>query len=1128
MTYRHLSLLLVFFSFVSFGQNEASNWYFGQNAGVQFDLDSGTVTAVTNGQLNTLEGCTSISDTDGNLLFYSDGITVWNRNHVVMQGGFGLKGDPSSTSSGLIVPQPQNPDLYYIFTVDEPHHWNTSSFPGQTDGDGVNDGLMYTLIDITLNSGLGAVVAGQKNVSLVTFDTTNPLQSQLKCSEKITAVKADDCSSIWVITHFVDRFYAFKIDENGVNNSPVESVVGPIVPAEGYRRNALGYLKASPDGSKLVAAHQGFATSLGQDTPGGVYLFDFDNDTGVVTNSMELYNPNRGNSPYGVEFSAENRRVYATIGGGPGGGGPSQLVQWDLEATDIPNSLRVVNTSNTISAGAIQLGIDKKIYRAQLAFTNPFSSDEYLGVINNPELLGTAANYNQFGVLLDVNGTGQNKSRIGLPPFIQSLFNSQIDIIQNGESTTELLLCEGDTYTLTAENILGADYAWTKDGLPLSEDTFELEINNSGFYEVFIEPNSGDCPIEGNAVVNVFDVPVANMTEDIIICDDNNDGISTFNLTLKNNEVLGLQDPSQFSIDYFRTESDAIDNQNPLNPNYINTNNPEEIFARVSNTDNLNCFDITSFNIQVFDTPVITLPSDTSFCDTKDDPFDGISLIELDALSATILGPNQSDADFTVSYHNSMAEAETNTAPLVSPYCNTTAFSEAIFIRLENNLNTDCFVVDSFTITINPSPQATDATILQCDEDGVPDGRTVFNITEIESDIANGEPTSSVTYFLSQTDAESDLDEIDGTNYPNTTNPQTIIAKITNTTTSCINYAEVTLQVSVTDSNDATIELCDDDGTEDGFREFDLSEADAQVLQNLPAGLETVYYGTNDDALLEVNPLNNLFVNTIPFEQTIYVRVENDNACYGISEVFLRVKELPNVEIENETIYCLNTFPERITLTGGIIGDIPNNYFYDWSTGETTSEIQVNEAGIYTVRVTNVEGCFKDRRITVLASNIATIEGFNVMDASQNNTVTVLVSGEGDYEYALDNVNGPYQDSNVFDDVRPGIYTVYVRDKNNCGISEDLVSVVGFPRYFTPNGDGNHDFWQVQGISSQFQPNTIVYIFDRFGKLLAEIDPTGSGWDGTYNNNPMPTSDYWFSVKLEDGREFSSHFTLKR
>ena len=283
---------------------------------------------------------------------------------------------------------------------------------------------MYSLVDINLNAGLGDVDPLEKNVPLITYDITNPAEVDFKCSEKITAVKADDCSSFLVISHFTNKFYAFKVDVNGVNTTPVISEVGPEVPVSGYRRNALGYIKASPDGSRLVVAHLGFATTLAGEAPGGVYLFDFDNDTGIVSNEQILYGPENGDSPYGVEFSAENRKVYATINAGANGSGPSSVVQWDLESADIPASQTVIHTSNTFTAGALQLGINRKIYRAQVNLNNPNATARFLGVIENPEANGTAANYNETGILVDVNGGFQNLSRIGLPPFIQSLFNT--------------------------------------------------------------------------------------------------------------------------------------------------------------------------------------------------------------------------------------------------------------------------------------------------------------------------------------------------------------------------------------------------------------------------------------------------------------------------------------------------------------------------------------------------------------------------------------------------------------------------------------------------------------------------------------------------------------------------------
>ena len=527
-------LVALFLGCISYTQNEASYWYFGNRAGLRFDSSTGNVTAITDGQLSTLEGCTTISDENGDLLFYSDGRFVWDRNHQIMPNGTGLNGDNSSTSSGVIIPKPQDPDIYYLFTVDEPHH-----DPSLREGG--NFGLNYSQVNMTQNGGLGEVDATLKNVPLVTYDIGNALQSEYKCSEKITAVRADDCSSLWVITHFVDSFYAFKVDVNGVSNTPVISTIGTAVPVEGYRRNALGYIKASPDGTKIAVAHFGFATSLGTNAPGGVFLYDFDNDTGMVSNENIVYDPSNGDSPYGVEFSSENRKLYATIGTGSSGNSSSQVVQWDLEAANISASQQIIHTSNTLSGGALQLGIDGRIYRAQTDFSNFPNTGQFIGVIENPEADGVLANYNENGILLDVNGGFQNTSRIGLPPFIQSLFNSKIDIINDNSSTTtstQLDLCDGESYTLRGDDIQGADYFWFIDGTPITNNNFELTINTPGFYELTIEPNNGECPIEGEAIVTYSTIPVANTPSGTTACNTTSNGLESIDFSIFEIEVL--------------------------------------------------------------------------------------------------------------------------------------------------------------------------------------------------------------------------------------------------------------------------------------------------------------------------------------------------------------------------------------------------------------------------------------------------------------------------------------------------------------------------------------------------------------------------------------------------------------
>ncbi|MEM1001360.1 MAG: T9SS type B sorting domain-containing protein [Bacteroidota bacterium] len=1123
------AIIFLALTYLSHSQNEASFWYFGRNAGLNFNSETGEVTALTNGRLNTLEGCTSISDSNGDLLFYSDGSTIWNRDHEVMLNGTGLKGDNSSTSSGLIVPKPQDPNFYYLFTVDEPHHANFSGYNGDDIdplGDGINSGLLYSRININDDGGLGAVELTEKNVPLVTYDINDPVQSEFKCSEKITAVRADDCSSFWVISHFVDSFYAFKVDTNGVSSTPVVSTVGPTVPVMGYRRNALGYIKASPDGTKIVVAHFGFSNVFGGDAPGGVYLFDFDNDTGVVSNSLELYGPENNSSPYGVEFSAENRKVYASIGGGPSGGTPSRIIQWDLEAADIQASQFEISSDFNVNSGALQLGIDRRIYRAQINFNNFNQSGEYLGIIQNPEASGEDVNYSPQGILLDVNGGFQNLSSIGLPPFIQSLFNSQIDIIRNGVSTTELNLCDGDRYTLQADEIQGAEYTWFKDGAELLEDGFELEIDSNGFYEIFVEPNNGECPIEGTAVVGVFEIPIANGTGKIEVCDDNNDGVVSFDFSQQTADILGSQSPTTYQVQYYKSFEDAESNINVLLLPYDNSESQETIFASIQNINNTACSDITSFELEVFGTPVIDI-STFEVCDEDGNITDGIAETDLSALAEEI-EESQDGISLNISFHGTRNDAELGTNELPLNYTNSTPGTETVFVRAENTAFTSCSLISELTLIINPAPIVNNASVFQCDEDGNPNGITRFNLSELSSEISNNEDNRDVEFYLDLTDAISSNNPINGGDYENVTPLQIVFTKVINTDTGCVNFGELVLEVSTTAANDAVLAVCDYDGEEDGFTNFNLSEADTLILSGLPAGLDLAYYPSFDDALLETNVLPLSYTNETVESQTIFVRVENENACYGISELELRVQPLPNIETEFKTIYCLNTFPEAITLDGGVISAPPNNFLYEWSTGENTAEIEVNEPGTYSVKVFNTLGCFKERTINVVASNVATIGSIDVTDGAQSNSISFSVSGEGDYEFALNDIDGPYQNEPFFDNLPPELYTLYVRDKNGCGITEQDVSVIGFPRFFTPNGDGRNDFWQIKGITSRSQLRGNIQIFDRFGKLLRDLDPTGPGWDGRYNGDLLPSNDYWFTAVLEDGRAFTSHFSLKR
>ena len=1085
-------------------QGEAANWYFGFGAGIRFDQASGNINVVDDGQLFTNEGCSSISDSEGNLLFYTDGITVYNALHNIMQNGTGLFGDPSSTQSGIIVPKPLDPDIYYIFTVDV-----------QLQGETVHNGFSYSEVDMSMDGGLGAVTV--KNVNLLT-----------RSSEKISAV-LKDCvdESVWIVTFAsatgapgpFDTYHAFEVSSTGINTNSVKSTF-PITITD-----VRGYLKLSPDGTKMACANMDgiFQTGIQDDV---VYLYDFDAQTGIVSNQQTLAVNTASPSPYGLEFSPNNRFLYVHSSNNfIGGGGPevhaSSLTQFDLQAADIQNSQFLID-QRQLYRGGLQLGPDGKIYRALSA--TYFMGIPFLGVINNPNELGAACNYAHAAIDLFPNTSSQ-----GLPPFNQALFNLQIDIIQNGISTTNLDLCTGDTYTLTGDDLPGATYTWIKDGVVLAETNFELDITDEGHYELFIDPNNGECAIEGQAFVSYYDLPVANTPTDIIICDNDDDGIYAFDFSDTTAEIMGGQDASTFRVKYYNSLLDADADTNELILPYFNATNPEQIFARIENVNYGGCYDTTSFMVEVFEAAVANPLPDIEVCDdlSDGDNMNGQSTTDLGALIPQILN-GQDPALFDVSFHSSLANAENGNSPLPLNYYNSVPDVQEIFVRVVNVNSDACFDTTSFLIIINRIPEAFNSALFQCDEDGNPDGFTLFNLTEADGELTGGVSDLSTEFYLTLADAQNGTNQIDGSNYSNITPTQVIHVRVVNDISGCWSLSTLTLDVTATDTTDTFLTLCDDDGNEDGFQTFDLANAEAAITANIPDQVLLKYYASYEDALLEVNELPNSYVNEVPYNQTLYVRVENDNACYGISELQLVVYELPNIETEQELIYCLNTYPETVTIDAALLSGNINDFSYDWSTGDSSYSIDINETGVYTVLVTNADGCSKLRTITVIPSNIATIESIEVVDVSTNNSITVFVSGEGDYEFALDDINGPYQDSNFFDNVAPGFHTVYVRDKNGCGIVEETVSVIGFPKFFTPNGDSYNDTWQVLGVDQNFQSNSIIYIYDRYGKLLVQVDPRGPGWDGTYNGKLMPTNDYWFHVTLQDGRMFTSHFTLKR
>ncbi len=308
------------------------------------------------------------------------------------------------------------------------------------------------------------------------------------------------------------------------------------------------------------------------------------------------------------------------------------------------------------------------------------------------------------------------------------------------------------------------------------------------------------------------------------------------------------------------------------------------------------------------------------------------------------------------------------------------------------------------------------------------------------------------------------------------------------------------------------------DGGESISHDFDLSELNDTILGDQSEDLYILtYHISQADAEAGANALPELYTATQPVT-TIYARLIHNyiTVCYDIVSFQLLLNENPVLQVQEPYYICDDS---TVTLFAG------NGYdSYVWSTGQTTSSITVSESGNYTVTVTDGP-CDATGEIIVELSSVPTIVDIDTDDWTyDNNIIVVSAVGDGDYEYSLDGFI--YQSENTFTNLEAGVYTVYIRDINGCGVVEEDIALLNYPKFFTPNGDGINETWRIP--FSYFEPELYVFIYDRYGKLITGFDAESHGWDGTYNGKRLPSTDYWFVVTRQDGRVHKGHFSMVR
>lgn len=608
--YSILKVLIVSLAFsATYAQGETSKWYFGNKAGL--DFSSGNPVTVFDGQLNTVEGCSSIADAQGNLQFYTNGMTVWNKFHVAMPNGTGLFGDFSSSQAAVIVQKPGTDNIYYIFTTS----------PFETDG-----GFRYSIVDATANGGWGEVTA--KNILL-----------NASTCEKVSVIRHGNGQDVWIVTHEYDNneFYAVQVTASGISPIQVTSNVGCNVTADADHANAIGYMKVSNDGSKIVACH----TFMNK-----AELFDFNTTTGQVSNARLLCDDA---NVYGAEFSPDNNVLYISAVE------QKKIFQFDLTAPNIADS-KITVAILPQSPGALQMAPDGKIYIAM-------AETDKLSVITKPNKLGAGCNITVNSI--DLEG---RMCLLGLPSFNQTYLYSRISADN---------LCAGNNTGFTFEaGFTPTALSWEfGDASPVSNQSAPSHhYNNAGTYTVTVTAAYAGGSITRTKEITVMAAPVAAQLAAQTFCID---GPQPYALSSNTAALLNGQSPEDFSVTYFATHADAEDFTNPLADSHVLTAGSVTVYANIKSLVPGGCSAIAHFTLTAYEKPAAVTPADMTACDGLIQ--DEHAAFDLDTQTEAILAAQP--VNCTVKYYGSAEDAENQHNPIYGIYTSETN-DQLIYARI--------------------------------------------------------------------------------------------------------------------------------------------------------------------------------------------------------------------------------------------------------------------------------------------------------------------------------------------------------------------------------------------------------------------------------------------------------------
>jgi len=676
-------------------------------------------------------------------------------------------------------------------------------------------------------------------------------------------------------------------------------------------------------------------------------------------------------------------------------------------------------------------------------------------------------------------------------------------------------------------------------------------LNNS--QTIYIRPentNNSECFSTASFAINTF-TAIINNVNDFEVCRIDQD-TANFVLVENSSLALGNQDPSDYNLSYHLNAADAQSGNNAITDptDYDNLSNPQDIWLRLDNTAApINCFSTAQFSISVANAaPINFSPTPLEACDDNNYGF-----TEFD-LSTSIDEITFDNANIAVSFHLSSTDAENNANPISSPFTNTVPDNQTIFFRTEESGN-GCSFTGSLDLEVFATPglDENQPTLSECAVDG---DTATFNLTDINEQIIinNNAADFQVDYFSSENDALNNTNAIvDPSNFSNASNPQTLWIRVSDEQ-SCSSIAafelEVLTGVAIADNPLDGLEICSEN-TDELSAVVDLTQLDAAINAN-PDEPTLVEYFSSSTAVDNDDPIPNPESFAVDnASTTVFARViQVETLCESeVIPIDININPLPQVDLTafDGQVICIdaadgevidNDFSPPVIETGLADSDLS----FSWQrNGEdlevSSSSLTVDQPGEYSVVVTdNATGCQASSSAEILESSIPDFNFNLITDPFSANPVVEVsnIIGIGDFDFRLDDGNWVSlgnAETLRFSDFDPGEHQITGRSILGCGKRTKSFQVIGYRSFFTPDQDGFNDHWNISSLKNQ--RDALILIYDRYGKLLKQLRPTDNGWDGTYNGNPMPSNDYWFSVKYTDPQSgkkqvFRGSLTLKR